>query len=70
MEFIISTILCGLAYLLSFIYYKKKNKENFKKTREEIYQKEKEKIVVQVQAELKDLNDKKIALEEIGRAHV
>lgn len=64
MEFIISIILCGLVSLLSFIYYKKKNKENFKKTREEIYQKEKEKIVVQVQAELKDLNDKKIALEE------
>ena len=64
MEFIISIILCGLVSLLSFIYYKKKIKENFKKTREEIYRKEKEKIVVQVQAELKDLNNKKIALEE------
>ncbi len=63
MEFLISGILCGLVILLSFIIYKKKLKQNISITRNEIYQQEKEKIVVQVQKELDALYDKKSQIE-------
>lgn len=63
MEFLISGILCGLVILLSFIIYKKKLKKHFSTIRDEIYQQEKEKIVVQVQKELDVLYDKKSQIE-------
>lgn len=68
MEFLITIILCGLVILLSYNIYKKKIKESTDKIRNEIYQTEKEKIVVQVQKELEDLyNQKKQIEEEIGQ---
>jgi hypothetical protein len=63
MEFLISGILCGLVILLSFIIYKRKIKRNSNVIRDEIYRKEKEKIVVQVQKELDVLYDKKSQIE-------
>jgi hypothetical protein len=63
MEFLISGILCGLVILLSFIIYKRKIKRNSNIIRDEIYRKEKEKIVVQVQKELDVLYDKKSQIE-------
>ena len=63
MEFLISGILCGLVILLSFIIYKKKLKKHIGIIRDEIYQQEKEKIVVQVQKELDVLYDKKSQIE-------
>lgn len=63
MEFLISGILCGLVILLSFIIYKKKIKHNINIIKNEIYQQEKEKIVVQVQKELKDLYGQKSQIE-------
>ncbi len=68
MEFLITIILCGLVILLSYNIYKKKIKESTDKIRNEIYQTEREKIVVQVQKELEDLyNQKKQIEEEIGQ---
>lgn len=63
MEFLICGILCGLVILLSFITYKKKTKQIINAIRDEIYQKEKEKIVVQVQKELDTLYIKKSQIE-------
>lgn len=52
MEFLITIILCGLVILLSFIFYKRKLNKILNKRNDEIYHKEKEKIVVQVQRDL------------------